>query len=120
MEPGPTVLDGGLDPRLRGSEPGHIGKQAEIGQPVLMLVDEAGGDRATLEVDDLGLRAGQGQNLVVTADGNDQIAGDGDGLGHRPTFLHGQHGPVVQDDVDQSLFAGRREPVGLDLTPGDP
>jgi hypothetical protein len=64
-----------------------------------MCVDEPGKKQPTPEVDDLGVRTSQGQDLALAADGDDALALGGEGLRLGSRGVDGPDAAAAEDEV---------------------
>ena len=74
---------------------------------VSVALDETGDQQAALEIDDLGGIADVGLDLLVAADGRDQVAGDSHRLGFGQVVIDGDDDAVVQNQVGGRHLRGR-------------
>ncbi len=66
---------------------------------VTVGVDEAGSGGSAVEVEDLGVRVGEGEDLLFGADGDDCAVADGEGFGDGVFGVDGEDGSVDEDYV---------------------
>ena len=76
-----------------------------------MVVDQARQHAPPVEVDDLGLRAGQRHHLAVGADGQEAAVRDRDGGGGRLRAVERREEAVMEDQVGGMLIGHVRSPV---------
>jgi hypothetical protein len=88
---------------------------AEVGEAgfgrVGVSVDKAGENGFGGEIDSLGSRGSEVKDVVVGTDGEDAIAGDGDGLSEWPPGIDGVNGGAMENEVGL-LFFEREEGEG--------
>jgi len=75
-----------------------------------MGVDEAGGGRVPVEVDDAGAgeTACKFQNFGIAADFHNDAAPDGDGMGDRVSGIYGENASVKQQKVGGGALRGKQ------------
>ena len=72
-----------------------------------VVVDESGNDRTPAQVDAPRGRRCELRHLGISADSDDAIAADGDGLGDREALVDGDDLSVREDDVWRGLLSGQ-------------